>query len=275
MPAATASAPATDAHAAGLGIGRRPATKSASSSGLVIGQPDPVAHSAWSAEAPPSTAAAVDPAPIRKISVRIRMDMFHTLPYGVVDASATRHANTKVGKDDWTKAALEVIAVEGVGGVKIESLASGLGITKGSFYWHFGDRHDLIESAMELWYRLATAEVIERLDRIDDPEQRLRALFAESFGDVVNGPIDALLVGQSDDPLVGPTVARVTAERLEFLTRTYRDLGLPRDRATARARLAYAAYLGIGHLRRIPGGAPSTAREVSALDRQLEILLTR
>jgi len=202
------------------------------------------------------------------------MDMFHTLPYGVVAAYA-RHANTKVGKDDWTAAALEVIAVEGVGGVKIESLANHLGITKGSFYWHFADRHDLIEGAMELWYRVATAEVIERLNRIDDPEQRLRALFAESFGDVVNGPIDALLVGQADDSLVGPTVARATAERLRFLTRTYRDLGLEPGRAVARARLAYAAYLGICHLRRIPGGAPSTARDVWALDRQLELLLIR
>lgn len=203
------------------------------------------------------------------------MDMFHTIPYGVVDARAARHANTKVGKDDWTRAALEVIAVEGVGGVKVESLAHRLGITKGSFYWHFGDREDLIEGALELWYRLATADVIERLDRIDDPERRLRALFVESFGDVVNGPIDALLVGQADDPLVGPTVIRATTERLEFLTRTYRDLGLSRERAAARARLAYAAYLGISQLRRIPGGAPTTPREESALDRQLEILLTR
>ncbi|MGF1667526.1 MAG: TetR/AcrR family transcriptional regulator [Acidimicrobiia bacterium] len=189
--------------------------------------------------------------------------------------TTARHANTKVGRDDWTRAALEVIATEGVDGVKVESLASRLGITKGSFYWHFEGRQDLIESTLELWYRLATADVIERLDRIDDPEQRLRALFAESFGDVVNGPIDALLVSQADDPIVGPTVVRATTERLAFLTRTYRHLGLPHERAAARARLAYAAYLGISQLRRIPGGGPATAREESALDRQLEILLTR
>jgi len=273
--AATASAAATVAHAAALGIGRRPTTRSASSSGLDAGQLDPVAHSAWSAEAPASVAAAVDPAPSGRISVRERMDILHTLAYGFVEMRATRHANTKVGQDDWTRAALDVIAAEGVGGVKVESLANRLGITKGSFYWHFTDRQDLVEGALELWYRIATTEVIERLDRIDDPEQRLRALFAESFGDVVNGPIDALLVGQVDDPVVGPTVVRATAVRLEFLSRTYRDFGLARERAAARARLAYAAYLGMSHLRRIPGGAPSTAREDTALDRQLELLLTK
>ena len=91
----------------------------------------------------------------------------------------------------------------------------------------------------------------------------------------MNGPIDALLVGQVDDPVVGPTVVRATAERLEFLSRTYRDLGLSRERAAARARPAYAAYLGMSHLRRIPGCAPSTAREEKALDRQLELLLMK
>lgn len=170
-------------------------------------------------------------------------------------------------------AALEVIAIEGVGGVKVELLADRLGITKGSFYWHFRDRQDLIESALELWYRLATADIIERLDRVDDPEQRLRALFAESFGDVVNGPIEALLLAQVDDPVVGPVIARATTARLEFLSRTYRDLGLSRGQALARARLAYGAYIGVSHLWRIPGAAPSTAREASAFERQLELLL--
>ncbi|MGF1652496.1 MAG: TetR/AcrR family transcriptional regulator [Actinomycetales bacterium] len=194
-----------------------------------------------------------------------------------MDAGATspRHANTKVGEDDWTRAALEVIAAQGVNGVKVEALADRLGITKGSFYWHFRDRQDLISRALELWYRLATVDIIERLDRIEDPEQRLRALFAESFGDVVKGPIDALLLGQVDDPVVGPAVVRSTTDRLDFLSRAYRDLGLPSGQAAARARLAYAAYIGTSHLRRIPGGLPSTAPEATEFDRQLEVLLAR
>lgn len=188
--------------------------------------------------------------------------------------ASTLHANTRVGRDDWTRAALELLAAEGVGAVKVEALARGLGITKGSFYWHFRDRAELIEAALELWYRLGTAEIIERLDRIDDPAQRLRALFSESFGDLVNGPIDALLLGHVDDPLVGPTVERCTTERLGFLTRAYLALGVPPQRAAARARLVYAAYIGSSHLLRVPGGAPATTREASAFDRELELLLS-
>ncbi|MGK2948887.1 MAG: TetR/AcrR family transcriptional regulator [Acidimicrobiales bacterium] len=188
--------------------------------------------------------------------------------------SPAPHANTRVGKEQWTRAALEAIAEEGVAGVKVEALARQLGITKGSFYWHFRDRAELIEAALEQWYRLGTAEIIERLDRIEDPEHRLRALFTESFGDLVSGPIDALLLGQVDDSVVGPVVVRCTSERLRFLTRTYRELGVPSPRATARARLVYAAYLGTGHLRRVPGLGTGSPGEESAFEKELELLLS-
>ena len=183
------------------------------------------------------------------------------------------HANTRVAKDDWTLAALAVIAERGVAGLRVEALARHLGITKGSFYWHFRDRTDLIATALDLWYRLGTLEIIEQLERIDDPEQRLRALFGKSFGDLVGGPIDALLLGQVDDPVIGPAVVRTTTARLDFLARTLRSLGLPKQRAAARARLVYAAYIGTGHLGRVPGQAPATTREASAFTRELEVLL--
>jgi len=183
------------------------------------------------------------------------------------------HANTRVAKDDWTLAALEVIAESGVAGLRVEALARQLGITKGSFYWHFRDRTDLIAAALDLWYRLGTLEIIEQLDRIDDPEERLSALFSKSFGDLVGGPIDALLLGQVNDPVIGPAVVRTTTARLDFLTRTYRALGLPKQRAAARARLVYAAYIGTGHLGRVPGQAPATTRDASAFTRELDVLL--
>jgi len=184
------------------------------------------------------------------------------------------HANTRVAKDDWTLAALEVIAERGVAGLRVEALARQLGITKGSFYWHFRDRTDLIAAALDLWFRLGTLEIIEQLNQIDDPEQRLRALFSESFGDLVAGPIDALLIGQVDEPVIGPAVVRATAARLDFLARTFRELGLSKQRAAARARLVYAAYIGTGHLGRVPGQAPATARESSAFTRELDVLLS-
>ncbi|MFT6290570.1 MAG: AcrR family transcriptional regulator [Ilumatobacter sp.] len=184
------------------------------------------------------------------------------------------HANTRVGKDEWLRGAIDLIAEGGVGGLKVEPLARRLGITKGSFYWHFDDRADLIAQALDLWLRLATLDVIERLRPIADPEARLRALFTESFGELVDGPIDALLLAQVDDPTVGPVIQRATAERVAFLEQTYLELGLSRLRAAARARLAYAAYVGTGQLARVlPPDASPDGKEEAAFERELEILL--
>ncbi|MDZ8173101.1 TetR/AcrR family transcriptional regulator [Microbacterium xanthum] len=191
-----------------------------------------------------------------------------------MNGNPARHANTRVGKDQWLRGAIDLIAEEGVGGLKIEPLARRLGITKGSFYWHFDDRADLIAQALDLWLQLATLDVIERLRAIADPEARLRALFTESFGELVDSPIDALLLAQVDDPTVGPVIKRAAAERVAFLEQVYLDLGLPGSRAAARARLTYAAYVGTGQLARaLPPDASSHPEADAAYERELEILL--
>ncbi len=90
----------------------------------------------------------------------------------------------------------------------------------------------------------------------------------------MGGPIDALLLGQAGDPRVGPVVQRCTTDRLAFVARAYRDLGLSPQRAMARARLVYGAYIGVAHLTRVPGGAPVTPREARVFARELELLLS-
>ena len=46
---------------------------------------------------------------------------------------------------DWITAALEAMRRGGVEAVAVEAIAVKLGVTKGSFYWHFRDRSDLLE----------------------------------------------------------------------------------------------------------------------------------
>ena len=147
-------------------------------------------------------------------------------------------------------AALGVIGERGVDQVTVEGLARDLGVTKGSFYWHFDDRAALIAAALELWERRATVAIIEGLDGIGDAIERLHALFQVSFADTEGGPLDAALVVRLDDPIVGPTVRRVTEQRIEFLEHLFRDAGLTKALARARARQAYSTYVGHFHVRR-------------------------
>jgi len=54
---------------------------------------------------------------------------------------------------DWIAAAVARFADQGIEAVRIELLARHLNVSKGSFYWHFRDRDDLLERLLDDWER--------------------------------------------------------------------------------------------------------------------------
>ncbi len=164
----------------------------------------------------------------------------------------------RLSKVEWCEAALATIADGGTAAVSVERLARQLGVTKGSFYWHFEDRAELIRSALDHWADAATRAVIDHLSAIPEPTERLRALFAESFGDE-RSSLDVMLATSTGDPVVAEVVGRVTRARLDFLTATCRELGLSPARAKRQAHIMYATYLGHFQLARVLDGGPDGA----------------
>ena len=55
----------------------------------------------------------------------------------------------QLNRNAWLEQALHVLREEGIQGVRIERLARDLGVTKGSFYWHFDNLDDLRQSILE------------------------------------------------------------------------------------------------------------------------------
>src|SRR5258708_33968522 len=68
------------------------------------------------------------------------------------------------GSGDWLEAAKAALAEHGVDAVRIEPLAQRLGITKGSFYWHFRDRPALLAALLEEWEKEATLAIIDQVE---------------------------------------------------------------------------------------------------------------
>ena len=65
--------------------------------------------------------------------------------------------------DDWIEAALLVLVEEGIEAVEITQLARRLGVTRGSFYWHFKTREELLEALLEEWRARNTGVMLEAL----------------------------------------------------------------------------------------------------------------
>src|SRR6266404_1249322 len=77
---------------------------------------------------------------------------------------------------DWAEAALQLIAEAGLRALTVEALAARLGVTKGSFYWHFKGRSELLAVALNRWEQRATTEALSGLSAVTDVRQRLRLM---------------------------------------------------------------------------------------------------
>jgi AcrR family transcriptional regulator len=169
--------------------------------------------------------------------------------------------STRLSARDWAQAALKAIADGGLAAVAIEPLARTLGVTKGSFYAHYRNRDELVTAALAEWARSHGDEGLAELAAVADPARRLSELLTTVVHAVrpLAPSVHLSLLGDRNDPRVRDAVGRVNRARLELLTRTYRELGLPPDRAASRARVAYAAILGLSHLAQTDPDAPRSA----------------
>ncbi|MEV5501188.1 TetR/AcrR family transcriptional regulator [Nonomuraea fuscirosea] len=158
--------------------------------------------------------------------------------------------DTRLSARDWALAALKAIAAGGLAAVAVEPLARTLGVTKGSFYAHYRNRNELITAALEEWARGHGEAGLAAFAEIADPAQRLRELLTVVVQSVqpLAPSVHLSLLGDRNDPRVKDAVRHVNQARLDLLARTYRELGLPPGRAASRARVAYAAILGLSHL---------------------------
>src|SRR5690606_16538900 len=163
-------------------------------------------------------------APTAGFSVLLRL-----MPYGTATAMKGSERTGRLSAEDWAQAALELIAEQGVAAVAVEPLARRLGVTKGSFYWHFPSREALLVAALERWEQVEQEEGFAQLAAIPDPAQRLRSLFTLAAHAAPSHIVYSELSKALDHPVVRPVIERASARRLEYPTASFRQAGLNRS----------------------------------------------
>ena len=147
----------------------------------------------------------------------------------------------------WIQEGLAVLATNGVAAVRIEVLAKSLDVTKGSFYWHFKDRQELLDAMLEEWRRSTLTAVVESVwGRPINAHQKLASLWRICLSgriDNPGGPLEAALRQWAlGDPTVAELMAVVDAERIAFLAKVYHEL--PVLDPQGYARLFYGYVVG-------------------------------
>jgi AcrR family transcriptional regulator len=173
------------------------------------------------------------------------------------------------GPASWLRAALQMLRSEGIEAVRIERMARALGVTKGSFYWHFRDHDALLAAMLAEWERRAGRAFLDRLDAASAaPVERLRLLF-ETVIREGRGALDpAIRAWALRDARAGEALARVDRLRLDWLDGLFREAGFGPADSLARSRLAYFALLGEHGLK----STGNLAERLGFAEKSLELL---
>ena len=165
-------------------------------------------------------------------------------------SGAKRLGEPTLTASDWIEAALQLIAEVGPARLTVDTLAVRLGVTKGSFYWHFQSRTELLEATLERWEQRATTETMKALDQVPDPRRRLELILDAASREPRSHSLYAALAEASGDKRVRRVLDRVASRRIQYLESCYLEFGLSQPDAYARALLTYSAYRGLLQLAR-------------------------
>jgi AcrR family transcriptional regulator len=150
----------------------------------------------------------------------------------------------KLSPEDWIDALIAGLLEEGPKGTRITRLARRLGVTPGSFYWHFRDRDFLRDKALEHWRTRMLRGATAALQLSTRPADRLRAL-PDFLVDRGLPDLDAAMRAWAiDDGRVAEAVAKADEMRKRMLTELLEGAGVHPEDAALRAQVFFWSFLG-------------------------------
>jgi AcrR family transcriptional regulator len=178
--------------------------------------------------------------------------------------------NSSLSKEDWLRVALDVLNERGVDSVKVLPLSKVLGVTRGSFYWHFKDREDLLQQTLVYWERELTDTVIQQTRKLDaNAAEKLRYVITNVLYQSMDRYDTAVRAWSLFDNSALNTLKRVERKRLRFLTELLGQSGLDPAAVHLRAQFLYG-YLMAGIA---VAGRSTRAEKARAIDQCLEFIL--
>jgi AcrR family transcriptional regulator len=153
-------------------------------------------------------------------------------------------AKVRTPRGAWIDAALRAVADGGPDAVRIEALATRLGVTKGGFYWHFSDRRALLDEMLDSWEKTMVEDVIARLESEPaDSRAKLQQLF--ELARSVDFAVElALRDWARRDDEVAERLRRVDNRRMEYLRSLFGQFCADEEDAEARSMLAFSLFIG-------------------------------
>ncbi|RQR56374.1 TetR/AcrR family transcriptional regulator [Burkholderia sp. Bp9140] len=166
----------------------------------------------------------------------------------MVDSQIPQGSRGQFGPDVWIAGARRLLVTKSVDAVRVEALAKEMGVTKGSFYWHFKDRDDLLRRMLTAWRDEATEQIIFRFESRALPARELvRDLLSLPFRGAAAHEAAAtelaIRAWARRDEMARAIVDEVDAKRLSYIAQCFSAMGYSISEARARAFVLYSYEL--------------------------------
>jgi AcrR family transcriptional regulator len=167
---------------------------------------------------------------------------------------------------DWLDQGLKTLARSGFTALKAEPLAKAMGVSRGSFYWHFADIGAFHAAILKHWRDVAAEQIIANLEAASDNDSPLPRLLRQAFG---GKPAleNAVRTWATLDPAARSAVQAIDRRRLSYVENLLRASGLGPNVARARAQILYWAFLGFA----LSDRPLPRARQAAVLDELLRM----
>jgi len=151
----------------------------------------------------------------------------------------------KLNKNDWLVAALKLLRTSGIDAVRVVVLAQKLGVTSGSFYWHFPNRAALHDALLDYWEREMTDKAIEAAKAYQGlPEERIWQIMEQVMRSGLAKYDLAVWHWSKSDPRAQKVFARTMEKRFSFATWMFEQVGFDPVQARVRARMMVVYMMG-------------------------------
>jgi AcrR family transcriptional regulator len=184
--------------------------------------------------------------------------------------SLPRGAGRRLSVDDWVQAGFAILADGGPNALRLDRLCEQLGVTKGSFYWHFADLPAYRTALVEAWGSLQDQDP-QRFENSSDftPRERLRHMMQAVVRPQQWALERAMRVWALTDDVVAASVRKSDSRVLRAVYQAFLDAGFDADDAGVRSAAFFGAGMGVLH-----GPGPSDA-PAEMQDRFLDFVLRR
>jgi AcrR family transcriptional regulator len=144
---------------------------------------------------------------------------------------------------DWLDQGLKALASRGFTALKAEPLAKAMGVSRGSFYWHFADIGAFHAAVLARWHEVAAEQIIANIEAASKDENPLALLLRRVFGERLTLE-RAVRTWANVDPAARTAVQAIDRRRLNYVESLLTQSGLATDAARDRAQILYWAFLG-------------------------------